>query len=188
MEARVANNDPDADVVSVFRRIEGSRIPSIAVVHGDAYAGGCELALHCDLRIASESARFCMPLAKVGIMLALPLVQKLVEIVGAAFTRQILLTGSPISGQRACEIGMVHGVVPAADLEAATSALARTVAGNAPLSLGGLKLTIARAISAREQITSEDLQALALQARASADAREGRLAILEKRRPVFQGR
>jgi enoyl-CoA hydratase/carnithine racemase len=187
MEARVASNDPDAGVVPVLRRIESSRHPSIAVVHGDAIAGGCELALHCDLRIAADVARFGMPLARIGLILGFPLAQKLVEIIGPAHTRHLLLTGRPIDARRAWEIGMVHQVVAAAELEAAATALARAVADNAPLSLGGIKAVIQRTISARAQIAHDDLDALSLRARQSADASEGRRAMLEERRPVFRG-
>jgi len=157
------------------------------VDHRDAIAGGCELALHCDLRIAAEPARFGMPLARIGLILGFPLAQKLVEIIGPAHTRHLLLTGRPIDARRAFEIGMIHQVVPAAELDTAAAALARTVADNAPLALAGIKAVIQRTISAREQIPHEDLTALSLRARQSADASEGRRAMLEKRKPVFRG-
>ena len=99
------------------------------MVHGAAYAGGCELALHCDFRVAADAARFAMPLAKIGLVVPFALGQKLVEIIGPAFTRQILLTGQPVDAARAYEMGMVHAVVPAAELEKATYDLARTIAG-----------------------------------------------------------
>ena len=99
------------------------------MVHGAAYAGGCELALHCDFRVAADVTRFAMPLAKLGLVVLFPLGQKLVEIIGPAFTRQTLLTGQPVDARRAYEMGMVHTVVPAAELEQATYDLARTVAG-----------------------------------------------------------
>src|SRR5206468_11226489 len=127
--------EPEADVISLFQQIEASRHPTIAMVHGSAYAGGCELALHCDFRVPADLARFAMPLAKIGLVAPFALGQKLVEIVGPAFTRQILLTGQPVDARRAYEMGMVHAVVPAAELETATYELARTIAGNAPLSL-----------------------------------------------------
>jgi enoyl-CoA hydratase/carnithine racemase len=82
---------------------------------------------------------------------------------------------------------MIHQVVSAAELETAAATLARTVADNAPLSLAGIKAVIQRTLSAREQIPHEDLTALSLRARQSADAREGRRAMLEKRKPVFRG-
>ena len=154
MEARGAADDPEGGVVEVLRRVEGSRHPTIAVVHGDAIAGGCELALHCDLRVAAEPARFGMPLARIGLILAFLLGQKLVEIIGPAHTRHLLFTGQPVDARRAYEIGMVHQVVPAAELHRRGRA-ARTVADNAPLSLAGIKASIQRTISAREQIAHE---------------------------------
>src|SRR5262245_4663351 len=72
---------PEADVISLFQQIEASRHPTIAMVHGAAYAGGCELALHCDFRVAADAARFAMPLAKIGLVVPFALGQKLVEII-----------------------------------------------------------------------------------------------------------
>jgi enoyl-CoA hydratase/carnithine racemase len=179
--------DPEHPVIEVFQRIERCRLPTIAMVHGDAFAGGCELALHCDLRIAADAARFAMPLARLGLMLPFPLVQKLVEILGPAQTRHLLLTGQALDGRRAFEIGMVHQVVPAASLETTTDELARTIAGQAPLALAGLKAAILRTASSREQVEHADLDELLRQTRRSADAREGVRAMLDKRAPVFRG-
>ena len=179
--------EPEADVISLFRQIEVSRHPTIAMVHGAAYAGGCELALHCDFRVAADVARFAMPLARLGLVVPFPLGQKLVEVIGPAFTRQILLTGQPVDAKRAYEMGMVHAVVPTGEMEQATYDLARTIAANAPLSLAGMKATIRRAVSLRERLAHADLDELARGARASADAREGVRAMLEKRKPAFRG-
>jgi enoyl-CoA hydratase/carnithine racemase len=179
--------DPETGVTAVLQRIERSRHPTIAMVHGDAFAGGCELALHCDLRVAAEAARFAMPLARLGIVVPFPLGQKLIEIVGPAAAREILLVARPFDARRALEIGMVHRVVPAADVETTTYDLARSIADNAPLSLAGMKAIIERAIVLRERIDHADLDALVTRARKSADAREGVRAMLEKRRPQFRG-
>ena len=179
--------EPEADVIALFQQIEASRHPTIAMVHGAAYAGGCELALHCDFRVAADAARFAMPLAKIGLVVPFALGQKLVEIIGPAFTRQILLTGQPVDARRAYEIGMVHAVVPAAELEQATYDLARTLAGNAPLSVAGMKATIRRSLALRERVEHKDLDEVARRARASADAREGVRAMLEHRKPTFRG-
>ena len=181
------DGDPESGVVKVFQQIERSRHPTIAMVHGDALAGGCELALHCDLRVASDAARFGMPLARLGLIVPFPLGQKLVEIIGPAFTKQILFTGQPIDAKRAYEIGMIHQLVSAAELEAATYALAQTIADNAPLSLAGMKATILRTISLRETINHQDLSEMVNRARKSVDAQEGVKAMLEKRKPVFRG-
>jgi enoyl-CoA hydratase/carnithine racemase len=186
-ERQTAGSDTDSAVTAVFHRIERCRQPTIAMVHGDAYAGGCELALHCDLRIAAEGTRFAMPLARIGRIVPFELGQKLIEVIGPAHTRHLLFTGQPVDAARAHEIGMVHDVVPAADIEKRTYELARTIADNAPLALAGMKATILRAASAREAIEHADLDELARRARESADAREGVRAMLEKRRPVFRG-
>ena len=180
-------DDPESPVVKVFQRIERSRHPTIAMVQGDAYAGGCELALHCDLRVAADVARFAMPLARLGLIVPFPLGQKLVEIIGPAHTRQILLTGLPVGARRAQQMGMVHEVVPAGELEATTYDLARAIAGNAPESLRGMKATIQRVVAGGGRIEHADLDELARRARRSEDAREGVRAMLEKRAPVFRG-
>jgi enoyl-CoA hydratase/carnithine racemase len=179
--------DPETGVTAVLQRIERSRHPTIAMVHGDAFAGGCELALHCDLRIAADGVRFAMPLARIGLVVPFPLGQKLVEIVGPAWAREILFVGRPIDAGRALEMGLVHRVVPAAEIEAVTYEMARTIADNAPLSLAGMKAMIRRAISPCERIEHADLDAEVTRARTSADAREGVRAMLEKRRPRFTG-
>jgi enoyl-CoA hydratase/carnithine racemase len=187
MEARGGAADPETDVVAVLQRVERARHPTIALVHGDAIAGGCELALHCDLRVAADSARFAMPLARIGLVVPFALGQKLIEVMGPSHTRLLLFTGRPVDAARAYEIGMVHQVVPAAEIEAAAYGLARTIAGNAPLSLIGMKATILRAATARDRIAHDDLDAVALRARRSRDASEGRRAMLERRRPDFSG-
>lgn len=181
------DRDAESGIVALLGKIETSRHPTIAMVQGDALAGGCELALHCDLRVASHAARFGMPLARLGLIVPFRLGQKLVEIVGPAFTKQILLTGRPVGAQRAYEIGMIHELVADGALESATAALARTIADNAPLSLSGMKQSILRMISLRDRLDHADLDALARQARKSADADEGVRAMLEKRPPNFRG-
>jgi enoyl-CoA hydratase/carnithine racemase len=186
-QRRSIDPDPESGVIQTLQRIERSRHPTIAMVHGDALAGGCELALHCDLRVAADGARFGMPLARIGLVVPFPLGQKLVEIIGPAYTRELLFTARPVAARRAYEIGMVHQVVPAAELASATHALARTVADNAPLSLAGIKATVLRAVSLRERIEHADLDAIVHRARGSADASEGRRAMLEKRPPIFRG-
>lgn len=179
--------DPEHPVAAVAQQIERCRHPTIAMIQGPAFAGGCELALHCDLRIAADVARFAMPLARLGLILPFTLGQKLVEIIGPAYTREFFFTGRPVDARRAYEIGMVHQVVPAAELEAATYALARSIAENAPLALAGLKALILRATSLRERIDHADLDEMARRLRKSADAREGVRAMLEKRTPRFRG-
>ena len=178
---------PQTGVVELFHQLERLRHPTIAMVQGDALAGGCEMALHCDLRMAAEVARFGMPLARLGLMVPFELASKLIEVIGPAFTRQFLFTAQPIEARRAYEIGLVHQVVPLDDLERATYSMARAIAGNAPMALQGIKTTLRRALSLREQIAHADLDDLVQRTRRSADAREGVRAWLEKRPAVFRG-
>jgi enoyl-CoA hydratase/carnithine racemase len=184
---RGGDGNAEATITDVLRQIERFPLPTIAMVNGDAFAGGCELALHCDLRIAADRARFAMPLARLGLVVPFPLGQKLVEIMGPAHTRHLLFTGRPLAAPRAHAIGMVHEVVPLAELESATAELARTIAANAPLSLTGMKAVIQRAVADRDRPEHGDLDDLARRARLSRDAREGVRAMLEKRPPVFRG-
>ncbi len=187
MRERQESGAPDQGITGLFHQIEQSRHPTIAVVQGDALAGGCELALHCDLRVASERARFGMPLARLGLLASYPLALKIVEIVGPAFAKQILLTGQPISARRAFEIGMVHDLVQPEKLDAAADDTARSIAANAPLALAGMKTVVDRAVSLARTVGHDDLDEMARRARTSADAREGVRAMLEKRPPLFRG-
>jgi enoyl-CoA hydratase len=205
-------NAMNAPMLSGLRRafdeLDGRRDVRVIVVRGagPAFCAGMDLRemeaqrgaigdpdesvvaiLHCDLRIMADGARIGMPLSRIGLVVPFPLGQKLVEIIGAAETRRLLFTGRLIEAARAKEIGMVHEIVPAADVEKTTYELARTIADNAPLSLAGMKATIQRTLSARGAIAHADLDAQALAARQSADASEGRRAMLEKRKPNFRG-
>lgn len=178
---------PTVDVVTLFHQIEASRHPTIAMVQGDALAGGCELAIHCDMRVAAEGVRFGMPLARLGLVVPFLLTNKLVEVIGPAWTRHFLLTAQPVTAQKAFAMGMVHQVVSAEELEQTTYALARSIAGNAPLALQGIKACIARTLEGREQLAHADLDAMVERTRLSEDAREGVRAWLEKRPPQFHG-
>src|SRR6201984_3921338 len=113
----------------VTRRIQGLPIPVIAAVHGDALTGGLVLALSCDLRIASEGARLGMTPARIGYLPTYWIFRKFVETVGPANTAEILYLADPVDTARAREMGLVHKVVPDADLSAAASTWATTIAG-----------------------------------------------------------
>src|SRR5213594_272226 len=161
--------------------------PTLAAVQGDAIAGGCELALHCDLRVAADNARFAMPLARIGLAVPVALTWKLVETIGAAATKELLFTGEPIGADAALGLGLVNRVVAAADLDAAAAALARQVAHNAPLALLAMKAFVQRAGDERRQWRRDDLEALERRVRESSDVREGLAAQRERRPPLFKG-
>jgi enoyl-CoA hydratase/carnithine racemase len=167
--------------------LERCPLPTVAAVQGDAIAGGCELALHCDLRVAADTARFAMPLARIGIAVPVTLTWKLVETIGAAATKEMLFTGEAVGAEAGLALGLVNRVVAAADLERAVGDLARMIAHNAPLSIRAMKAFVQRAVDARQAAARDDLEALFHRVQASADAREGLAAQRERRTPAFRG-
>lgn len=167
--------------------LEGCPHPTIAAVQGDAVAGGCELALHCDLRVAADTARFAMPLARLGIAVPVALTWKLVDTIGAAATKELVFTGEAVGAESALALGLVNRVVAAADLDRAVADLARTIAHNAPLSVRAMKAFIQRLTAERRRLRRDDLEDVFVRVRSSTDAREGLSAQRERRPPAFRG-
>ena len=186
-EQRAAGAAETHTLEEALHILEALPQPTIAVVQGDAVAGGCELALHCDLRVAGDAARFSMPLARIGLAVPVRLVWKLVETIGQAATRELLFTGEAVDAATAHALGLVNRVVPAADLERTATVLAEQIARNAPLSLRAMKASAQRLAEQRRAIARDDLEELARQVRASADLQEGLAAQRERRAPVFRG-
>ncbi len=177
----------DILVADVLAPLEACPQPTIAVVHGDALAGGCQLALHCDLRIAAPGARFGMPVARLGLAAPYPLTLKLVETIGTSATKELLFTGETIDAERALRLGLVNRVVPAAVLEEESRTLATCIAANAPIAVRAMKEYVRRASRALTSIPHDDLAALADGVHRSSDLQEGLRARHEKRRPTFRG-
>ena len=176
------------DIEDALHELEHCPLPTIAMIQGDAIAGGLELALHCDLRIAGASARMGMPLARIGLVVPYPLTQKLLDTVGTATTKELLFTGALLDAESAHRAGLVTRVVPDAELAAATSALAAEIAANAPLSIRTMKAAINEANTFRSLTPSPALAAQATATRKSDDLQEGLRSVFERRRPVFRGR
>ena len=175
-------------IEEVLHAIETYPVPVVAIVQGAAIAGGNELALHCDLVVASERARFGMSLAQIGLAPSWFLAKKLLEVAGPVATREILLLGDPLPAERMYALGVISRVVPHEELEAAANEVLQRLAANAPLSLRAMKQLIVREMAFRDGIAHGDVDALLAEARASEDAREGIRARLEKREPRFVGR
>ncbi len=176
------------EIEGALHELEQCPVPTIAMMQGDAIAGGLELALHCDLRVAGAGARMGMPLAKIGLVVPFPLTQKLLDTVGTVRTKEMLFTGSLLDAETARAAGLVTRVVPDGELEAATRALAHDIAANAPLSLRTMKAAITEANAFRNPRPSAELSAQAAATRKSEDLQEGLRAVFEKRRAVFRGR
>jgi enoyl-CoA hydratase/carnithine racemase len=162
--------------------------PLIAAVNGWALGGGCELAMHADLIIAGESARFGQPEIKVGIIPGAGGTQRLVRAIGKFKAMKMLLTGEPVGAREAEAMGLVTEVVPDAEVLDRAIALARTIAALPPIAARKIKEVVA-------QGADLPLEAgLALERQAfqlmfdTADQKEGTAAFLEKRPPNFRGR
>jgi enoyl-CoA hydratase len=172
----------------VFRRIESSPKPVIAAVNGFALGGGCELAMACHVRVASEAAKFGQPEVKLGVTPGYGGTQRLARLIGRGRALQLLLTGEMIDGAEAYRIGLVNRLVPSGGdvLEAARAMLLQMLT-NAPLALAGCIDVVQRGVD-----ISLDA-ALAIEAAAfgllagTDDMREGTSAFLEKRAPAFRG-
>ena len=169
-------------------RLERCPHPTIAAVQGDAIAGGCELALHCDLRVAADDARFAMPLARIGIAVPVALTWKLVDTIGAAATKELVFTGDPVGAETALALGLVNRVVAAADLDEAVRRLARQISHNAPMSVRAMKAFVQRLAEERRTLRRDDLETVFRAVRSSDDAQEGLTAQRERRAPRFRGR
>jgi enoyl-CoA hydratase len=173
---------------AMLRAFEAMGKPVLAAVNGYALGGGCELAMACHIRIASENAKFGQPEVKLGITPGYGGTQRLPRIVGKGNALQLLLTGEQIDAREALRIGLVTRVVPADQLLAEAGKLMRAILANAPLAL---QLTM-EAVDRGLDMTLE--QGLALEAdafglvAASDDMKEGLNAFLQKRPPKYEGK
>ncbi|HLA79438.1 MAG TPA: enoyl-CoA hydratase-related protein [Vicinamibacteria bacterium] len=172
----------------VLDQIENLGKPVIAAVNGFALGGGCELAMACHLRIASENAKLGTPEVKLGIMCGYAGTQRLTRLVGKGRALEILLSGEPVDAQEAYRIGLVNRVVPKDRLLAEAEALLRKLLGNGPVSLrftmeavnAGIEMPLAEA-----QYLEATLFGLIC---TTEDMKEGTRAFLEKRPAKFQGK
>lgn len=160
--------------------------PVIAAVNGVAYAGGWALVQMCDLVVAADSARFAITEAKVG--RGMPWAVPLTHMIPQKVLLEILLTGDPISAQRAYEIGFVNHVVPQDQLMPKAMALAETIAENAPLTVAAAKEMVYLATDTGRMAGLEAARHLFDHVYRSEDAQEGPRAFAEKRKPQWKGR
>src|SRR5271170_5171898 len=172
----------------VLSFIETLGKPAIAAVNGFALGGGCETAMACTIRIASEHAKFGQPEVKLGLIPGGGGTQRLPRLVGKGRALQLILTGETISAQEAYRIGLVNEVVPAANLIARAEAILKQIAANAPIAV---KFSLE---AANKGLETSQAEGFALEASyfgicaATEDKKEGTSAFLEKRAPQFHGR
>jgi enoyl-CoA hydratase len=173
---------------AVFSLIEECGKPVIAAVNGFALGGGCELALACALRLASQNARFGQPESKLGIIPGYGGSQRLPRLVGKGRGMQMILTGEMIGADEAYRIGLVNAVLPAGDLLPQAEALAQKIIANGPIATRycldavnkGMEMSLDHGLAYEASLFGLSC--------ATADKNEGTRAFLEKRAPQFKGK
>jgi enoyl-CoA hydratase len=162
--------------------------PTIAMIRGFCVGGGMGIASCCDLRIASEDARFAVPAAKLGLGYGYPGVKRLMDIVGPSFTKEIFYTARLFDVMEAVEMGLVNRVVENSELEFYVKDYAATIAANAPLTVDSIKFIVGEACKDESQRDMKHCDDVVQACFKSEDYKEGRAAFMEKRKPVFKGR
>lgn len=162
--------------------------PLMAMIHGFCIGGGVGIALACDMRIAADDARFGVPAARLGLGYHYKGMEKLLQLVGPAYTKEIFFTArTDFSAQDALRMGLINQVVPRAELETFVRHYAALIAQNAPLTLRSAKTNVNHLLRPPEQRDLALLEKLIADCFNSQDYQEGVRAFSEKRRPQFQG-
>ncbi|MBI2875470.1 MAG: enoyl-CoA hydratase/isomerase family protein [Candidatus Tectomicrobia bacterium] len=172
----------------IFRRIEELGKPVIAAINGYALGGGCELAMACTLRIASEKARFGQPEVKLGLLPGYGGTWRLPHVVGKGKAMELILTGEMIDAQEALRLNLVNQVVPGAQLMEAALGMANKILANSPLAVKLSIQAVNHAMDTDLETGNHHEAALFGICFASQDKEEGVKAFLEKRKPAFTGR
>lgn len=177
-----------SDFIDRQRVLAACPIPTIAVVRGYCLGGGLMTALNCDFRLASTDSTFGVPAAKLGISYGSEGLKGLVDTIGPARTRRLLYVGDRIDAETALAWGLVEELHTPDALWPAAMAMARTIAGNAPLSVRATKETVADLLKDPAERDPARIARIGQACRDSRDFREGRDAFREKRAPRFEGR
>jgi enoyl-CoA hydratase/carnithine racemase len=187
----VSRYTPETALRSEFQRVfdlvEEFPKPTIAAVNGVALGGGCELAMACDIRIASASARFALPETALGVLPGAGGTQRLARLVGTGRAVELILTGRLVDATEAREIGLVTSVVRPEELLDAARATAAQILARGPLAVRLATLVVRAGMDADQrtgQVVERLAQALLY---TTGDKQEGTAAFLEKRPPVFRG-
>jgi enoyl-CoA hydratase len=167
-------------------RLQGCDKPVIAMIRGYCLGGGLNIAVLCDLRIAADDARFGIPAAKMGLGYRASSMKNLVDTVGAPYAREIMITARQFSASEAKDMGLVHKVVPVAELQKAVSEYGETISGNAPLTMRAAKRIIREVV--KKDYDAALCKIWVKECFESEDYKEGRKAFMEKRKPAFKGR
>jgi enoyl-CoA hydratase len=173
---------------AVMTKIERLAQPTIAAVNGYALGGGCELAMACDIRLASVNAKFGQPEVNLGVIAGFGGTQRLPRLVGAGIAKELLMTGDMISAERAAAIGLVNHVYEAAELLPKAKELAKKIAQKAPVAIRLSKQSVNEGVNMDiDRALSHEAELFAL-CFATEDQKEGMSAFLEKRSARFEGK
>lgn len=172
---------------NIFFKIENNCKPIIAAVNGFALGGGCELAMACHFRIASENAKFGQPEVNLGLIPGYGGTQRLVQLIGKGRALELLMTGGMIDAATALQYGLVNYVVPQEELLNKAKELLQSIAAKAPLAISRC-ITAANAVFDESQNGYEAEIAAFGECFDTEDMREGTSAFLEKRKPAFSGK
>lgn len=168
-------------------RLSYAKKPTIAMINGYCIGGGLGVALSCDMRIASESSRFAIPAAKLGLGYRVSSLQPLVALIGPAFAKEIIITGRQFDCAEALAMGLINRAVAKDELASYVGDYCDRIAQNAPLTMAAAKQTVDEITRARSDLDRKLCERLVEECFASEDYAEGRRAFMEKRKPVFKG-